>query len=87
MSEWQKVSLMATGPNRANGEPCCEKDYGGSHYHCGHCGEVTGMYGHFVIATYRDGTPFEGHTCAAGVRARYDMGDSRMYVEPVEAAS
>ena len=28
---------------------CCEEDFGGSHYHCGHCGEVSGMYGHFVM--------------------------------------
>lgn len=27
---------------------CCEEDYGGSHYHCANCGEVSGMYGHYV---------------------------------------
>jgi hypothetical protein len=26
----------------------CGEDYSGeSHYHCGNCGEVTGMFGHF----------------------------------------
>ena len=27
---------------------CCDEDYGGSHYHCAQCGEVTGMMGHFL---------------------------------------
>lgn len=55
---------------------CCEEDWGGSHYHCGQCGEVTGMYGHRV--TLKAGVawaeaiaeglgvslPFDGFTCA-----------------------
>lgn len=26
-------------------ERCCDQDYGGSHYHCGGCGQVSGMMG------------------------------------------
>ena len=26
-------------------EPCCEEDYGGSHYHCARCGAVCSMMG------------------------------------------
>lgn len=25
---------------------CCDQDFGGSHYHCGNCGQVSSMYGH-----------------------------------------
>lgn len=40
-------------------EPCCDQDFGGSHYHCGHCGEVSSMQGHYVA------TPeFTGFICA-----------------------
>ncbi len=85
---WLLAELMREDvPVRTNDggpfPPCCDEDYGGSHYHCGHCREVTSMMGHYVEATYRDGTPFEGHTCAAGVRTRWD--GNRMYVEPLEA--
>jgi hypothetical protein len=26
---------------------CCSQDFGGSHYHCAHCGQVSGMQGHY----------------------------------------
>ncbi len=26
---------------------CCDKDFGGSHYHCPNCGEACGMMGHW----------------------------------------
>lgn len=29
-----------------NGDRCCPEDYGGSHYHCANCGEVSSMFGH-----------------------------------------
>lgn len=32
------------GPPREEGE-CCSEDDGGSHYHCGGCGRVSGMQG------------------------------------------
>ena len=31
-------------------EPCCDEDYGGSHYHCGRCGKTSSMMGH--LTTY-----------------------------------
>lgn len=34
---------------------CCELDFGGSHYRCGRCNAVTGMYGHYRGGEYRDG--------------------------------
>lgn len=29
-------------------EPCCDQDFGGSHYHCPRCWAVTSMLGHHV---------------------------------------
>ncbi len=59
--------------------PCCDEDWGGSHYHCGYCGAVTGMYGHFVGELYPkthkftiyEGLPdhrYDDHRCAIGAR-------------------
>ena len=52
---------------------CCDKDFGGSHYHCGNCGEVSSMLGHFVSVSSPKmaemiGRPvgFRGFTCEAG---------------------
>lgn len=39
-------------------ERCCDQDQGGSHYHCGNCGEVSSMLGHYVAAE-------GGFTCEA----------------------
>jgi len=38
-----------------NGERCCAEDFGGSHYHCGNCNAVTGMYGHYAARVFPDG--------------------------------
>jgi hypothetical protein len=29
-------------------EPCCDEDYGGSHYHCSQCNGVCSMMGHWT---------------------------------------
>lgn len=54
---------------------CCEMDCGGSHYHCGRCGTVTSMMGHYVhvptdneanrsfLARHGLTPPFTGFTC------------------------
>jgi hypothetical protein len=44
---------------------CCDQDHGGSHYHCGRCNGVTGMYGHHRGGEYRDGKwrRIEPHFC------------------------
>ena len=45
---------------------CCDRDSGGSHYHCSRCNEVTGMYGHYRGGKWTaDGfQPFaESHFC------------------------
>lgn len=36
----------------------------GSHYHCGQCNEVTGMYGHYVSGHWDEKfRKTEGHFC------------------------
>lgn len=44
---------------------CCDDDFGGSHYHCGSCGEVSSSMGHWRGGAYVDGkwVKFEGHVC------------------------
>lgn len=70
--EMPEVGQPWPGTNRVR---CCEEDWGGSHYHCGECGEVTGMYGHYVTLTDEHPwmvkraqeigveLPFSGHAC------------------------
>jgi hypothetical protein len=47
---------------------CCPQDTGGSHYHCGRCGGVTGMQGHFSAIDMVDGKlkTIEHHFCCPG---------------------
>lgn len=46
MSEWNLPNIGE--PWYEGGPPrCCEEDQGGSHWHCGNCGEVSSMYGHY----------------------------------------
>lgn len=34
---------------------CCAEDFGGSHYHCAHCGQVAGMQGHYFDENREEG--------------------------------
>lgn len=44
---------------------CCAEDFGGSHYHCGGCGAVTGQLGHYKAVEWVNGRrrTMEGHQC------------------------
>lgn len=44
MTEPVRIADLERGRDR-----CCDQDYGGSHYHCGRCGEVASMMGHYVM--------------------------------------
>jgi hypothetical protein len=41
------MTTIASFKGVSEPEPCCAEDYGGSHYHCAHCGKVSSMYGHY----------------------------------------
>lgn len=44
--------------------PFCAEDVYGSHYHCGRCGEVSSMVGHYKIINDEDfNIQWEGFTC------------------------
>lgn len=46
-------------------EPCCDKDLGGSHYHCGRCNGVSSMMGHYRAVHWFENktTKVPPHTC------------------------
>ena len=54
-------------------KPCCEQDFGGSHYHCGRCNGVTGMMGHSTVFCKVTGERTLHHQCCPGNCALDDV--------------
>jgi hypothetical protein len=53
-------------------ERCCEEDFGGSHYHCAHCGQVSSMQGH-----YGDPTAYQRPICQHTTASTHRTSDGR----------